>query len=136
MIAALIYVISVAAFLQFFVSYCRSLIAASRRVELSERLREITGIADGVVPAEDFDRLLQLVHLCHERVDDGTKIRAVETYYRLLRLVNYSARVLMPRALAWVEREREGCSYFAAVALDRRISLESDQPTQQTAGRL
>lgn len=136
MIAALIYIISVAAFLQFFVSYCRSLIAASRRVELSERLREITGIADGVVPAEDFDRLLQLVHLCHESADDGTKIRAVQTYHTFLRAADYVARLLTPAAVAWVERERAGCSYFAAVALDRRITIESGEPTKQTPGRL
>jgi hypothetical protein len=135
MIAALIYVISVAAFLQFFVSYCRSIISASRRVELSERVREITGIVGEDVPAEDFERLLQLVHLCRESADDGTKIRAVQTYYLLLRVIDYVTRLVMPGVTAWVEREREGCSYFAAVALDRRISLESDQPPQQTTGR-
>jgi hypothetical protein len=37
MAAALICVISVAVFLQFFVSYCRSVLAVSRKVELSDR---------------------------------------------------------------------------------------------------
>jgi hypothetical protein len=136
MIAALICIISVAAFLQFFVSYCRSIIAASRRVELSEHVREITGIAGRVVPAEDFERHLQLVHLCRESADDGREIRAVETYYTLLRVVRYAARLLMPAGVAWVEREREGCSYFAVVALDRRISSASGQSTRETSGRL
>jgi len=136
MIAALIYIISVTAFLQFFISYCRSIIAASRRVELSERLREITGIAGGVIPAEDFERLLQLIHLCHESADDGGKIRAVETYFALLRVAKYLARLVMPAAVAWVEREREGCSYFAAVALDRRISLTSNQSAQEPTARI
>jgi hypothetical protein len=135
MIAALICVISIAAFLQFFVSYCRSVISASRRVELSERVREITGIAGGTVPMEDFDRLLQLVRLCPERADDGTKIRAVDIYYSLLRAVDYSVRATIPSVAAWVNRERENCSYFAAVALDRRISSSRDLFSQQAAGR-
>jgi len=135
MIAALICVISITIFLQFFVSYCRSVISASRRVELSERVREITGIAGGVVPAEDFERLLQLVHLCPEGSDDATKIRAVGTYYSLLHVVDYAAHLAMPQVAAWVDHERENCSYFAAVALDRRISSSRDLFTQQAAGR-
>lgn len=135
MIAALICVISVAAFLQFFVSYCRSVISASRGVELSDRVREITGIAGGIVPAEDFERLLQLVHLCPERGDDGTKIRAIDAYHSLLRALEFAARAVMPNIAAWVSRERENCSYFAAVALDRRISSSRDLFSQQAAGR-
>ena len=41
MIAALIFVISFAALLQFFVLHCRSILAYSRRVELSDRVREV-----------------------------------------------------------------------------------------------
>jgi hypothetical protein len=37
---------------------------------------------------------------------------------------------------AWAEQERESCSYFAAVALDRRISYSRDLFTQQIADRL
>jgi hypothetical protein len=39
MIAALIVVISLAALLQFFISYCRSLLATYGKVELSEQVR-------------------------------------------------------------------------------------------------
>ena len=58
MIAALICVISIAAFLQFFVSYCRSILASSRKFELSDRVREVTGIADHDVAADDFNRII------------------------------------------------------------------------------
>ncbi|MFY9803697.1 MAG: hypothetical protein WA211_01490 [Candidatus Acidiferrales bacterium] len=136
MIAALICVISIAAFLQFFVSYCRSILASSRKFELSDRVREVTGIADHDVTAEDFDRLLQLVRLCPERGDDRSEIRAVGTYYSLLAVVNRASRSLMPGVAAWTEHERQSCSYFAAVALDRRISYSRDLFTQQIADRL
>jgi hypothetical protein len=136
MIAALICVISLAAFLQFFVSYCRSILASSRKVELSDRVREVTGIASENVGADDFDRLLQLVRLCPERADDQAEIRAVGTYYGLLYFVGRLTRPLVPSVAAWVERERRSCSYFAAVALDRRISYSRDLFSQQIADRL
>ncbi|MGB0036987.1 MAG: hypothetical protein WBP79_16075 [Candidatus Acidiferrales bacterium] len=136
MIAALICVISIAAFLQFFVSYCRSVLASSRKVELSARVREVTGIASQNVGAEDFARLLQLVHLCPERGDDQTEIRAVGTYYSLLHFLDRVSRPMIPGLAAWTEQERQSCSYFAAVALDRRISYSRDLFTQQVADRL
>jgi hypothetical protein len=136
MIAALICVISLAAFLQFFVSYCRSILASSRKVELSSRVREVTGIANQNVAADDFQRLLQLVRLCPERGDDQTEIRAVGTYYGLLYILGRAAQPLIPSVSSWAEQERQSCSYFAAVALDRRISYSRDLFTQQVADRL
>src|SRR5580692_665351 len=135
MIAALICVISIAAFLQFFVSYCRSILASSRKFELSDRVREVTGIADHDVAADDFNRLLQLVRLCPERGDDRSELRAVGTYYGLLGALNRVSRPVAPRFAVWVEQERKSCSYFAAVALDRRISYSRDLFTQQITDR-
>lgn len=136
MIAALICVISIAAFLQFFVSYCRSILAASRKVELSERVREVTGLANQTVAAEDFARLLQLVRLCPERGDDQTEIRAVGTYYTLLNILRRVSGPMIPSVAAWAVQERRSCSYFVAVALDRRISYSRELFTQQVADRL
>jgi len=134
MIAALICVVSLVVFFQFFVCYCRLVIAASRRSELSERVREITGIAGRTVPAEDFERLLQFVNLCPERGADGARIRAVGTYYNLLRSVERVARRMTPPAVTWIERERQNCSYFAAVNLDRRMSYSRGVFGQRAEG--
>jgi hypothetical protein len=136
MIAALIFVISFVALLQFFVLHCRSILAYSRRVELSDRIREVTGLTGQDVSAEDFGRLLQLVRLCPERGNDRKEIRVVGAYYVLLDLLERVSRSLNPRVAAWTEHERQGCSYFAAVALDRRISYSRDLFTQQVADRL
>jgi hypothetical protein len=135
MAAALICVISVAVFLQFFVSYCRSILAVSRKVELSKRVREVSGIANRSVGGDDFSKLVQLVRLCPEQGDDETEIRAVGTYYGLLRIIKYFSTFLIPGFGPWTERERQGCSHFAAVALDRRISYSRDLFTQQVADR-
>ncbi len=133
MIAALICVISLAALLQFFVSYCRSLIAAYSKVELSEHVREVTGIESQTVAGDEFERLLQLVRLCPERGDDRGGIRAVGAYYGLLNLVRVTFRSVAPGLADWVELERQHCSYFAAVALDRRIAYSRDLLAQQMA---
>jgi hypothetical protein len=136
MIASLICVISIGALLQFFVSYCRSILASSRKFELSDRVREVTGIASHGIGADDFRRLLQLVRLCPERGDDSSEIRAVGVYYSLLAILNFIMGAVTPALAAWSERERQSCSYFAAVALDRRISYSRDLFTQQVADRV
>ncbi len=122
MIAALIFVIAIAGFLQFFVSYCRSLIAAYERVDLSEQAREVTGISNRHVKGQDFARLLQLVRMCPEPGDDSREIGAVRTYFELLSVARAVFRRIAPSLEQRMERERESCAYFAAVALDRRIA--------------
>lgn len=131
MIASIICVASIVALLQLLIPWCRSILASSRKVELSLRVREITGIANNEVAADDFHRLLQFVHLCPERGDDDNEIRAVGTYYVLMNVLRR-----IPGLAAWAEQERRSCSYFAAVALDRRISYSRDLFTQQVADRL
>jgi hypothetical protein len=135
MIAALIVVISLAAFLQFFISYCRSLLAAYGKVELSEQVREITGLEKQPVNGEEFQRVLQLVRLCPERGDDGLEIRVVTAYYSLLDLLRAVIGWFSPSITGWANQERQSCSYFAAVALDRRIMYSRDLLAQQMPDR-
>ncbi len=136
MMPVAICVFSVAALLPFVVSYFRSIVASSRNVALSPRLREVTGLSGETVNAGDFTRLLQLVQLCPEQKEDRGDIRAVGAYYNFLAVIVRFAKSLAPGVARWAESERVGCSYFAAVALDRRISYSRDLFTQQIADRL
>jgi hypothetical protein len=136
MIAALICIISFAAFLQFFVWYCRSLLAMSLKSELSKAVCDVTGAKRRKVGAGDFERIVELVGLCPERGDDRTEIRVVGTYYGLLDILSHMARTVVPPLADWIEHERERCSYFAAVMLDRRISHNFDLFTQQVSETL
>lgn len=133
MIAALIVVISLAALIQFFVSYCRSVIAAYSKVELSEQVRDVAGIAAQPVKGDDFRRLVSLVRLCPERGEDGLEIRLVSGYHRMLGATRGMLRSIVPAIAGWAERERDRCSYFAAVALDRRIAFSREMIAQQSA---
>jgi hypothetical protein len=132
MMAAVIFVFALIALLQFFIYYCRSLIAAFQGVELSEQTRELTGIEDHFVSGDEFGSLLQLARMCPELDNDGREIGAVRVYYSLLRFFG----PLMPWADNWTKRERANCAYFAAVALDRRITRNRDLFAQQTSGTL
>jgi hypothetical protein len=131
MIAVLIYVVSFVALVQFFVYYCRSVLASTREVELSARVREAARVGGDSVAADDFERFLELVRLCPESGADLAGIRAVGAYYGLLHVLARVTRATAPSAAAWAERERQHCSHFAAVALDRRISFSRDLFVQQ-----
>src|SRR5262249_27261225 len=102
---------------------------------LSDRVREVSGIEAADVRADDFARLVQLVRLCPERGDDQADIRSVGLYYGFLRAIKYISAFTAPRLAAWTDHERQSCSHFAAVALDRRICYSRDLFTQQVAGR-
>ncbi len=136
MIAGLIFVVSLAALLQFFVSYCRSILAASKIQPLSEDAREVSGLNDVAPRAEDFRRLVQLARLCPEPGDDRNEVRFVHGYYRLLKILRAVAGRLAAGGAAWAENERDVCAYFAAVVLDRRIAYSRSLMAQQMGNQL
>ncbi|HVB33173.1 MAG TPA: hypothetical protein VNJ52_02180 [Patescibacteria group bacterium] len=126
MIASLILVVSIAVFVQFFVFYTRSLIAASCKHNLSEGVCEITGITGQRVQTAQFARLLQLVELCPGSGNDEMGIRAVRAYFSTLSLMTALLTRLssaaMTKTLSWAEGERASCAYFAATVLDQRMA--------------
>jgi len=128
--AALIFVVSAIALLQFFISYCRSLIAASMKQPLSEEVRDVAGIP-ATASGDDFVRVIQLVHLCPDRPEDRGDLRAVGAYFRLLNIIRSTVARVIPSLVTWTELERNQCAYFAAVALDRRIAFSRDMLAQQ-----
>lgn len=122
LIATLIFAISPLALLQFFAWYCHSLIAKSREHDLSEYAREVSGVNPKTVRGDQFKRLLQLIALCPEPGGDGHQLRAVSTYFGMLGFMRTLLSWAFPAAVKWIESERGGCAYVAAVALDRRIA--------------
>ena len=133
MIAAMIFGISFLTLLQFFVSYSRSLIAESRDHELSEQAREICGLTAKTVAGDQFLRLLALIALCPEPGGDSFQVRVVASYFRLLGLVRILLSRAIPSVTSWIEAERGGCAYAAAVVLDRRIAYNRMIMTQQSS---
>jgi hypothetical protein len=130
MMAALILACSVVFLLQFFVSYCRSLIAATANEALSPEVQDVTGISTAA-SGEDFARVIQLLLLCPDRPEDRGEIRAIGAYFRLLSIVRRTLERVAPSIGAWAEKERGQCTYFAAIALARRIAFSRDLLAQQ-----
>ena len=135
MIAALIFGISLLTLLQFFVSYCHSLIAESRGHELSEQARQISGIIAKAAHGDQFQRLRELIALCPEPGGDRNQVMAVSTYFGMLSFVRTSFSWALPSAAKWIESELGGCAYVAAVMLDRRISFNRLLFAQQMGNR-
>jgi len=130
MMAAIILVCSIILLLQFFVSYCRSLIAASSNRALSPEVQDVTGISK-TATGEDFARVMQILQLCPEPPEDRKSIRAIGAYFRLLNLLRSTVARMAPSMRTWTDSERGHCAYFAAVALERRISFSRDMLAQQ-----
>ena len=136
MIAILIFGVSGLTLLQFFVSYCHSLIAESRGYELSEQGREISGITANSVRGDEFRRLLQLIAICPEPGGDHNQVRAVSIYFGLLGLFRILFGWIQPAVARWIESERGGCAYLAAVMLDRRIAYNRVLMARQMSTQL
>jgi len=130
MMAGIILVCSVVLFLQFFVFYCRSLIAVSSKQALSPEVKDVTGI-QRTASGEDFKRVMQLLQLCPERPEDQNGIQAISAYFKLLNFLRSTVARLVPSMRDWTETERGQCACFAAVALERRISFSRDMLAQQ-----
>lgn len=130
MMAAIILACSVIFLLQFFVSYCRSLISASVKESLSEEVREVAGIGRDA-SADDFARVVQLLHLCPERPEERGEIKAVGVYFRALGLIRATVARLAPSVQGWADMERGQCTHFAAVVLGRRIMFSRNLLAQQ-----
>ncbi len=128
MIAAIILLVSILTLGQFFVSYCRSLVAVYSEVELSPQAREMAGLDDRALNGDAFHRLVQLIELCPAPADDRWELRAIRSYFGMMSLLR-ALRPLAPAGASWAERERAACAYFAAVALDRRMVPNGDAIT-------
>lgn len=126
----LIFVLSLATLLMFFVSYCRSLMASSTAHPFSSEVRDVTGIF-GLPSGSDFVRVTQLLRLCPERPEDRPGLQAVEIYYHIVHLLQRLLPSIAPAIRGWVDRELAGCTAFAVVVLDRRIAFSRELLAQQ-----
>jgi hypothetical protein len=136
MIAISIFGISGLTLLQFFVSYCHALIAESQGYQLSQQGREISGVTGPPIRGDEFRRLHQLIALCPEPGGDESQVRAVSLYFGLLGSVRMLFGWIEPAVARWIESERGGCAYVAAVMLDRRIAFNRVRMAQQMSTQL
>lgn len=119
MISILILVLSASALSQFFLYYCRSVVATYEQVEISAASRQMAGLETERISGDAFGRILGLVKLCPAPADDRAERLAVRLYFFVvsaLRLI-----VPVPALSSWADSQRAACAHFAAVTLDRRV---------------
>lgn len=130
MMAAVILACSIVFLLQFFISYCRSLIASSARESLSQEVQDVTGMTK---PAseEEFARVVQLLQLCPERPEERGEVSLVRAYFRMLGVIRATIAKILPSLERWTSAERGQCTHFVAVVLGRRIAFSRNLFAQQ-----
>lgn len=122
MISILILVFTLGALGQFFVAYCRTLLLTYEKVEITQRTRDVTGLAGNAVPPNEFARLMQLLRVAPDPGDDATEIAAVSVYFHVMNVVGSLVSPLSQSSSRWIDRELSRCAYFAAITLDRRLA--------------
>jgi hypothetical protein len=130
MMAGFILACSIVFLLQFFISYCRSLIAASAREPLSQEVQDVTGMTRPATE-EEFARVLQLLQLCPERPEERGEIGLIRTYFRMLGIIRSTVARVIPSLERWAHTERGQCTHFVAVVLGRRIAFSRNLFAQQ-----
>jgi hypothetical protein len=128
--------VSIGATIEFFVAYCRSLIASASEHILSDEARGVAGIAGNRVGADQFAPVMRLVKLCPVLNADSKNLAAVGLYFRAVTIVANAGQDLGWNLRGWAERERSACAFFAAVALDQRIAGSRNLLAEQMSNAL
>jgi hypothetical protein len=126
MISLLVCAISVLAVIQFLITYCRSILTAASRVELSERTLKAAGLPVPEPAEKEFERLMQLAELCPMPGKSIPETDVIVAYHNALGIVHQVAEGRSKAVERWVVRERARCTYFAAVHLDQRLAFTQD----------
>jgi hypothetical protein len=136
MISALVLAASILGLAEFFIAYCRSLIAATAEHVLSDQAGKLAGAMGNRVSPESFAPIMQLVKLCPKLVNRNDGVTAVKAYFAVMTVLASASRTLGLGVTNWADHERTGCAFFAAVALDRRIAHNRQLFVAETANSL
>ena len=121
MIPILIFLASVAALAQFFLSYVRAILLAGAQQCIAPQLLETCSLDSSEVTAADFHRLMLRVYLLPDRRGEGTALFAVRIYFLMVGLLRLAFGPLVPVVRNWSAGQQAACARFALASLDRRL---------------
>jgi hypothetical protein len=122
LMAAIVLVFSFGMAVQFFVHYCRSLLAVAGKLPLSERVREALQMQEEQLTRADCRRVWQLAELCPEMERRSRQLSMIRAYSRVLCLSRRLFSWTSASVSRWFEAEQQSCARFVAVVLDRRMA--------------
>lgn len=117
MMAAILFTVSLAALLQFWVHYWRAMIAGVASQPVSERIRTAAGISSASISGQNFNNLLIIKDLTPELRGPGRNFVAIRAYYRLVEKLGS----LVPAMADWSKAEMATCSRYVAVLMDQHL---------------
>jgi hypothetical protein len=123
MIAALIFVFSVAALVRFGLAQWRSMWQTVACQPLSPSLRAVTGVAVDSVGPQDFDIFAKFFSESEQSPGEHNNwLNEVRLYYRCLHILRNVSAQKLPSLQKWADRELVLCSRYAGAILDRRLN--------------
>jgi hypothetical protein len=117
MIGAILFVISVAAFVQFALYYWRAMIAGVAVLPISDRIRTAAGITTPQICARDFRSILSLHDLSPDLRGPNGSFRVVRAYYSGVEKLGRMA----PAMASWADAEMTTLSRYVAVLVDQHL---------------
>lgn len=122
MIAALIFVVSLAAFGQFGFIYLRAVLISLASQPLSNEVQEAAGVAGRALRGEDFAKLMNLHAICPQFAGETSGLKKVTVYYRAINMLSHLGGKNLPAFSQWAQQELATCARYAAVVLDHRMA--------------
>ena len=117
MIAAIIFMVSVAAFAQFGLYYWRATISGIAAQTISERIRVAAGITHAGIGAQDFRNILILKDLSPQLRGPNGNFTAVRFYFAAVEKLGR----IVPAMANWANTEMATCSRYVAVRMDQHL---------------
>lgn len=122
LIAALIFVISMATALQFIVLSWRAALLKVASEPLSADWEPLAGSLAKSFISNGFSSLAAYSDLCPDfKGGAGPKVRTLRLYYQVLQVCQRIGQLITPNSALWTAREMALCTRCAAVMLSHRM---------------
>ena len=121
MISALIFVISLAALLQFGLYSWRAAFLSVASKPESEEIRAALGSYVQASNTPDFESATEWLKLSPNLAGQDRQTWPVRLYFSALRAIGAVTQVIAPSKAGWSQREMGACARFIAVVADERM---------------
>ena len=117
MIAAILFMVSIVALVQFGLYYWRAIISGVAIQPISDRIRTAAGITAPQIGAQDFHSILSLHDLSPDLRGPNGSFLGVRAYYSAVEKLGS----LIPAMASWANAEMLTCSRYVAVLVDQHL---------------
>jgi hypothetical protein len=117
MIAAILFMVSLVALIQFGLHYWRAIISGIATQPISDRIRTAAGITAPQIVAQDFHNILSLHDLSPDLRGPNGSFLGVRAYYSAVKKLGS----LIPTMASWANAEMLTCARYVAVLVDQHL---------------